>query len=210
MRLIMLGPPGAGKGTQSKLLSKKFNIPQISTGDILRAAREAESPLGLKVKEILSRGDLVSDDIVNQLVREKITSPECENGFILDGYPRTLGQANTLDYFLKEMLKYDLRVVSISVPRSILINRLANRRKCNNCNTEFNLTQSIKCPNCSSEDLFQRKDDNAETIAHRLALYEEETKPLIEYYEMKKNLFHFNGNEKVDILLNKIIEKITL
>lgn len=194
----MLGAPGVGKGTQSKLVSKKYNIPQISTGDILRSAKEAGTELGNRVKTIMEAGDLVSDEIVNELVKEKLQSDECKNGFILDGYPRTDGQAETLDALLKELKKTDLRVINIYVPTEQLVERLVNRRKCKDCGTDFNLLQEDMpedgtCPNCGSQNIHMRADDKEETVRKRQETYVEQTQPLIDYYDKKQILYSFDG-----------------
>lgn len=211
MRIIMLGAPGVGKGTQSKLISKKFNIPQISTGDILRAAKQAGTELGNKVRSIMESGQLVSDEIVNELVREKLGSPECANGFILDGYPRTTGQADTLDSMLADLNLNSVSVVNINVPKNELVKRLVNRRKCNSCGFEFNLAATDfveSCPNCGSDDLIHRKDDTEDIIVERHHIYETATQPLIEYYRKRGQLFTFDGLKKVGDLFNEIIETI--
>lgn len=211
MQLIMLGAPGVGKGTQAKLLSKKYNIPQISTGDILRGAMAAKSPLGIKVKEILDKGDLVSDEIVNELVKEKILSDDCKNGFILDGYPRTSGQAETLNTFLDEINRNELHVLYIEVPGETLVQRLLNRRNCLDCKHDFNLltvTDKNCCPNCGSRNIKQRSDDNEETIRNRQETFENSTFPLIEYYDQHKNLLRFDGRKSVDDVFNDIVNTI--
>lgn len=209
MRLVMLGAPGVGKGTQSKLLAQKYDIPQISTGDILRAAKAAGTELGLKVKAILEAGDLVSDEIVNELVKEKIMSNDCRNGFILDGYPRTTGQAETLDQFLKDMNQDTLKVINIDVPKEELVSRLVNRRQCNMCKTDFNLLQKGipkdgSCPSCGSHDIFHRADDTEETVLKRQTTYEEQTQPLIDHYKAKGILYSFNGLQPIRDLFTEI------
>jgi adenylate kinase len=211
MQLIMLGAPGVGKGTQAKLLSSKFQVPQVSTGDILRAAKRSGSILGNKVKEIIDKGDLVSDDIVNDLVKEKILSVDCINGFILDGYPRTTGQAATLDQFLKENNRSDLKVLYIEVPGEILVQRLLNRRSCSNCKHDFNLLASedkTVCPKCNSSEIKQRADDNEESIRNRQETFEKSTFPLIKYYDQHNILMRFDGTKSVDEVFNKIINSI--
>jgi adenylate kinase len=209
MQIIMLGAPGVGKGTQSKLLSKKYLIPQISTGDILRAAIKAQSPLGLTVKALLDSGTLVSDEIVNQLVEEKLLSDECKNGFILDGYPRTTGQAETLNHFLDSHGGNRLKVIHIDVPSDELIKRLINRRKCISCGNEFNLstdaeTKSGKCPNCHSSDLLQREDDKEDTVRKRQKTFLEQTSPLIDFYREKKMLRSYDGFKEINSLFFEI------
>ena len=208
MRLIMLGAPGVGKGTQSKLLCKKYNIPQISTGDILRAAKEANTDLGKQVKEIMAAGDLVSDEIVNKLVEDKLQSDDCKNGFILDGYPRTAGQAKTLDNLLERLNITDLRVINIYVPSEQLVQRLINRRKCKDCGTDFNLLQADMpedgtCPTCGSCNILIRADDKETAVRNRQETYEEQTQPLIDYYDEKGLLYSFDGLKDIqDVFLD--------
>ena len=210
MKIIMLGASGVGKGTQSKLLSKKYDIPQISTGDILRAAKRSGSALGMKVREILDRGELVSDKIVNELVEEKLKSDDCKNGFILDGYPRTIGQANALESFA-DVASDKLKVILLEVPKQVLIDRLINRRHCNNCKHDFNLLNGSKeavCPNCGSDNILHRADDNLESIQKRLNSFESATKPLIEFYSARNELFRFDGTKPVEELQKEIISKL--
>ena len=211
MQLIMLGAPGVGKGTQAKLLSSKFNIPQVSTGDILRAAMKSGSELGNKVKAIIDRGDLVSDEIVNDLVKEKILSDDCKNGFILDGYPRTTGQAAELDQFLNENKREKLFVIYIEVPSEVLVQRLLHRRNCSDCKHDFNLLNienKSQCPNCNSSNIIQRSDDNEESIRNRQETFEKSTFPLIDYFEKHNILKRFDGTKPVDDVFNEVVKSL--
>ena len=187
MRLIMLGAPGAGKGTHALLLSKEYNIPQISTGDILRSHIKNETDLGKKAKKYMDKGLLVPDELVVEIVKKRIQEEDCKEGFILDGFPRTIPQAEALDKALEELAIALDKVVNIDVPDEVIIKRMAGRRVCSNCGASYHienkkpLKENI-CDECGSE-LKQREDDKEETVRKRLQVYEEQTKPLIEYYE---------------------------
>jgi len=190
MRFILLGEPGAGKGTYSAVLIEKFKIPQISTGDILRAAVKAGTPLGLEAQSFMKKGELVPDSVVIGLVRERLKQPDCAPGFILDGFPRTVPQAETLGGILKDMgIKLD-GVLKIEVSRPTLILRLTGRRACKACGTGFNVNTGFApkkegiCDKCGGE-VIQRADDQPATIENRLNIYTRDTAPLIDYYEAK-------------------------
>lgn len=175
MRLILLGPPGAGKGTQAKVLVEAYGIPQLSTGDILRSAIVAKTPMGLAAKEIMDRGDLVSDEIVNGIVSERLDAPDCQAGFILDGFPRTIPQAQALDGMLTEKgMKLDA-VIEITADADVLVARVVNRSKESN-----------------------RADDNPDVIRNRLSVYREQTAPLVEFYRGKGMLKSVDGMLAVD------------
>lgn len=183
MRLILLGPPGAGKGTQAQFICESFAIPQISTGDMLRAAVKEGSELGLKVKEIMTTGGLVSDDIIIALVQERITQPDCANGFLFDGFPRTIPQADAL----KEAgVKLD-HVVEIAVDDEEIVKRMAGRRvhpgSGRTYHVIYNPPKDEGKDDVTGEGLIQRDDDKEETVRHRLAVYHEQTAPLVEYYQ---------------------------
>ncbi|HSB70781.1 MAG TPA: adenylate kinase [Candidatus Methylomirabilis sp.] len=187
MRLILLGPPGAGKGTQAKLLVERLGIPQISTGDMLRAAAKAGSPLGLEAKQFMDRGALVPDGVINGLVRERVQQPDCAGGYILDGYPRTLEQARSLRETLRSLgLSVD-HVLSLEVPTEELVERLAGRRTCPHCGAMYHVRFSPsrtdgRCDACGGTTV-QREDDREETVRRRLQVYAEQTQPLIQFYE---------------------------
>jgi adenylate kinase len=183
MRLILLGPPGAGKGTQAKILVESYGIPQLSTGDILRAAIAAQTPLGLEAKAVVDRGDLVSDAIVNGIVSERIDAEDCKSGFILDGFPRTIAQAEALDQMLADKGIALDAVVEIKAEADELVKRVINRAK---------------------ESGGARADDNEEVLRNRLGVYAEQTAPLVEYYTAKGMLKAVNGMEPVDLVTSAI------
>ncbi len=197
MRLILLGPPGAGKGTQAKMLKEKFGIPQISTGDILRKAVSNDTELGKQAKAYMGDGQLVPDEIVIELIKEKIKEGDCAGGFILDGFPRTIVQAEKLGETLEEMKLAIDAVIDFEVDPQELIVRLTGRRSCSNCGAMFhNETRPPEktgvCDFCGCE-LYQRPDDNKETILKRLEVYENETAPLKEFYRKQGNLKTVEG-----------------
>ena len=187
MQLLLMGPPGAGKGTQAAELVKKFSIPQISTGDMFRAAVKEGTELGKKAKACMDAGTLVPDEVTVGIVRERLAKDDCKNGFMLDGFPRTVEQADALTKILDELGIKLTKVLNIHVPAEDLIERAVGRRICKNCgatyHVKFNPTKSEgKCDNCGGE-LYQRGDDNAETMKTRLSTYESSTRPLIDYYK---------------------------
>src|SRR5690606_14783262 len=182
MRLILLGPPGAGKGTQAAFITEKFGIPQISTGDMLRAAVKAQTPLGLEAKKIMDTGGLVSDDIIIGLVRDRLKQDDCQNGYLFDGFPRTIPQADALK---DAGVKLDF-VVEIVVPEENIIERISGRRvhpaSGRSYHTTFNPPKTPGVDDVTGEPLVQRDDDKEETVKHRLAVYREQTRPLVDYY----------------------------
>ena len=183
MRLILLGAPGAGKGTQATVICRKFSIPQISTGDMLRAAVKAGTPMGLAAKQIMDSGALVSDDIIIGLVKERITQPDCANGFLFDGFPRTIPQADALR---DAQVKLDY-VLEIDVPDSAIIERMSGRRvhpsSGRSYHTSFNPPRVEGKDDATGEDLIQRDDDQEATVTKRLAVYQSQTRPLVDYYQ---------------------------
>ncbi|MBX7151784.1 adenylate kinase [bacterium] len=209
MRLLLLGAPGVGKGTQSKLLVEKFKIPQISTGDMLREAIKANSSLGIKAKSFMDKGSLVPDDVIIDLAAERIRASDCANGFILDGFPRTIAQAEALDRLLNEKNIGLDHVIEIAVSQTNLVERLSNRVICRNCGSVYNkLTNPPKvsnvCDKCGGE-VYQRSDDTREAIVQRLKVYENETAPLRDYYRNKKQLTHVNGEQPVAKVYQDIV-----
>ena len=212
MKIILLGAPGAGKGTQAEKISERYAIPQISTGNIIREALQSGSRLGKKTKSFMDAGQLVPDDIVIKIVRERIKKKDCKNGFILDGFPRTLPQAEALDKLLKKDLD---AVLEIKVDENILVERLSGRRVCPDCGATYHIVGKKpmvegKCDKCSGT-LIQRKDDTAETIKERLSVYHEQTEPLIAYYRNKGKLISIesqNGVEETAALVLKALEDL--
>ena len=204
MRLVLLGPPGAGKGTHAQVLSKQWNIPHISTGDMLREALRAATTLGLRAKEYMEKGALVPDEVVIGIVGDRLKKSDARQGFVLDGFPRTKEQAESLDVMLNE-LKIPLDVaIYFKTSLSVIIRRLSGRRICSKCGRTYHLVnfkpqvQGI-CDDCRGE-LMQRPDDREEAIENRLKVYEKQTAPLIEYYKKKKILTEVSGDLEIDAL----------
>ncbi len=212
MRLILFGPPGVGKGTQAQILSQMFNIPHISTGDILRDAVKNETELGLKAKSYMDKGELVPDDVMIGIIKEVLSSEKCKNGFILDGFPRTLKQAEALDQIFNELsIKLDY-VITLEVDDDEIIKRLTNRRVCKNCGAVYNLLidkipEDSKCPRCGGE-LYQRSDDNPDVIKNRLKVYRESTQIVLDYYAKKGILKKIGGLGEISQVTKKILKSI--
>ncbi len=193
MKLIFLGPPGAGKGTQAVKIASRFGIAHISTGDMLRAEMREGTELGKAAKDLIDRGELVPDDVIMGMVKNRILQDDCKNGFLFDGFPRTIAQAEALT----EISGID-HVINLEVPVERLISRISGRRMCPDCGTAYHVSWHAgeKCP-CGGA-LYQRDDDKEETVRNRLAVYERSTKPLIDYYENKGLLHSVNGDADVD------------
>jgi adenylate kinase len=212
VHVVLLGPPGAGKGTQAKLLREQFEACQISTGDILRKAVVEKTPLGREAEGYISHGQLVPDNVIVRLVGERLKEKDCENGFILDGFPRTLPQAESLDKILNTMgLPLD-GVLSIQVPQDVIVQRLAGRRSCKNCGTLYHLNfdppqKAETCDRCEGH-LQQRDDDREETITTRLNVYESQTAPLANFYRERGKLREIDGVGKVQDIHNRITEAL--
>ena len=212
VRVVLLGPPGAGKGTQGKLLRERFEACQISTGDILRKAVADKTPLGKEAESYLSRGELVPDDVIVRLVGERLKQKDCANGFVLDGFPRTLPQAESLEGILKAMALPLDAVLSIQVPHEVIVERLAGRRNCQNCGALYHVSfdppsNGETCDRCDG-GLQQRDDDREETIITRLRVYESQTAPLANYYRERGKLREINGVGKVEDIQKRIIEAV--
>lgn len=208
MRLILLGPPGAGKGTQAKQLVEKYGIPQISTGDILREAVKNGTPLGKEAKAFMDKGELVTDAIVVGIIRDRLQENDCEKGYILDGFPRTVPQADELKKALGEMDQSIDFVLSIVVANDELIKRLTGRRTCKECGAGYHVMFKAPkaegvCDQCQGP-LFQRDDDKEETIKNRLTVYNEQTEPLIEYYRKDGALVDIEGTGGIDEIFGRI------
>ncbi|MET3647874.1 adenylate kinase [Phyllobacterium ifriqiyense] len=216
MRLILLGPPGAGKGTQSQRLVEKLGIPQLSTGDMLREAVTKGTDVGLKAKAVMDAGNLVSDEIVNAIVSERIDQPDAVKGFILDGYPRTLVQADAVERMLAEKdLELDC-VIELEVDDNVLVERISGRYTCAKCGTGYHDTNKKPkvagvCDKCGSTEFKRRPDDNAETVRTRLEAYYKQTSPLIGYYYAKGKLKKVDGMadfEEVTASIEKILSEL--
>ena len=202
---IFLGPPGAGKGSLAVKVAEDYKIPHISTGDIFRANIKAQTPLGVKVKAIIDSGSLVSDELTFELVKDRLAQDDCKNGYILDGFPRTIPQAEML-----EGLVADVKVVNFEIADEIVIRRLSTRRVCKACGANFNvLTLPPKvegvCDKCGGE-LYQRDDDKQESIMHRMDVYREQTEPLINFYKGKGKITDLDASIETDVLLGKFKE----
>ena len=199
---IFLGPPGAGKGSLAVKVAEDYKIPHISTGDIFRANIKAQTPLGVKVKAIIDSGSLVSDELTFELVKDRLAQDDCKNGYILDGFPRTIPQAEML-----EGLVSDVKVVNFEIKDEIVIRRLSTRRVCKACGANFNvLTLPPKvegvCDKCGGE-LYQRDDDKQESIMHRMDVYREQTEPLINFYKNKGKITDLDASIETDVLLGE-------
>lgn len=197
LNIILMGPPGAGKGTQAKKIIDGFHLPHISTGDMFREAISKGTPLGLQAKAIIERGDLVPDEITIGLVKERLSQPDCEHGYLLDGFPRTIPQAEALKVMGPEIGRAVNLVIDITCPDEELVRRIAGRRVCPKCGASFHITD-VKpqvegiCDRCGNE-LVQRKDDNAESLKVRLENYYKSTQPLVEFYKAEGLYHHFDG-----------------
>jgi adenylate kinase len=207
MKIILLGAPGSGKGTQGDLVTKKYGFPRISTGDLLREAVALETPLGKEAKAIMERGDLVADDLVVKMVEERITKPDCTEGYILDGFPRTINQARKLENIDKNHQEV---VIEIYLSDQVVIDRLSTRRICSSCGTIYNLLDHTPeaeniCNVCSGK-IIRRDDDKPEVIQERLKIYHEQTEPLVDYYETKTNYFQINGEGTIEEIFARVCE----
>ena len=211
-RVVLLGPPGAGKGTQAKLLQEKFAACQVSTGDILRKAVAEQTALGKEASDYINHGALVPDSVIVNLVVERLREKDCEPGFILDGFPRTIPQAESLDAILKKMGLNLNCVLSVQVPEEIIIERLAGRRTCKNCGALSHMVFNPQkragvCDRCGGE-LYQRDDDREETVANRLKVYDSQTAPLISYYRERGLLSEIDGVGEIDEIRSRVTQAL--
>lgn len=209
MNLIFLGAPGSGKGTQAEVLEREKGLAKLSTGDMLRAAVDAGTELGKKAKSYMEAGDLVPDQLIIDLIADRISNPDCQHGFILDGFPRTLPQAEALDKMLEERNLNIDHVILISVRDELLVERVAGRYSCAKCGSGYH--DSFKkpkiegiCDHCGSSEFSRRKDDNRETVANRLVNYHAQTSPLIEYYSSTGKLTDIDGEQDIKVVTQKI------
>ncbi len=213
MRLIIMGPPGAGKGSQASKIVKHYNVPHISTGDMFREAIKNETELGLLAKSYMDKGALVPDEVTIGLVKERFMKDDCkENGFLLDGFPRNIAQAEALDKMLAEIGWSVDKVINIEVASELLINRVIGRRVCKKCGETFHIEYNKPkvegiCDVCGSE-LTQRKDDTYETIKNRLDVYDLQTKPLLDYYNKQNLVFNVDGSKSFEEVFNQIKENL--
>lgn len=210
MRIVLLGPPGAGKGTQAKLIVQKYNIPHISTGDIFRKNIKEMTPLGIKAKEYIDKGQLVPDELTVEIVKDRIKEDDCKNGFLLDGFPRTVAQADALNDVLNSLgTKLD-HVININVDENNLIVRLTGRRVCPKCGASFHVAFNPPkvegiCDYCGAQ-VVQRADDSEETVKNRLSVYYKQTQPLIDYYTKNGLIRNINGEQEINEVFKEICD----
>ncbi len=201
MNLVLMGLPGAGKGTQAEKIVEKYGIPHISTGDMFRAAIKESTELGLQAKSFMDQGNLVPDEVTIGIVRERLSKEDCAEGFLLDGFPRTVAQAEALENILSDLNKKIDYVINIDVDQEFLMERLTGRRICKSCGSTYHLVfnppaKDDVCDRCGGE-LYQRADDNAETVQNRLEVNQKQTKPLLDFYEGKGYLRNINGQQDI-------------
>jgi adenylate kinase len=209
VRLVLLGPPGAGKGTQARMLGDRIHTPQIASGDLLREAVRDKTPLGIKARSYMDKGSLVPDELVLKLIAARLDQPDAKVGFILDGFPRSVPQAEALAGMLKDRGERISKAVAINVPDDELVKRISGRRTCRNCNEMYHVVfdppaQPGVCTKCGGE-LYQREDDHEDTVRHRLQVYNNETRPLLDYYGKAGLLSQVDGIGRPEEILNRIL-----
>ena len=210
MKIVMLGAPGAGKGTQAKRIAAKFSIPHISTGDIFRANIKNNTPLGAKAKSYMDKGELVPDELVIELIMDRFAQDDCVNGYVLDGFPRTIPQAEELDKALKSVNDNLDYAIDVEVPDDNIINRMSGRRACVNCGATYHIVHNPpkvenECDTCNGE-LILRDDDKPETVKNRLDVYHTQTEPLLKYYTEKGILYTVDGTQDMDTVFDSIFK----
>lgn len=210
MKIILLGPPGAGKGTQAKLISEKYVIPHISTGDIFRKNISEKTPLGIEAKRYIDNGQLVPDDVTIGIVKDRLSMDDCSNGFLLDGFPRTAMQADALDSFLENNGQKINTALLIDVPKEFILERMTGRRVCPSCGASYHVKFNPskiegKCDICSNS-LIQRKDDAESTVKERLDVYDKQTQPLIQYYKEQDKLSTVDGTGEIDEVFGNVCD----
>lgn len=210
MRIILLGPPGAGKGTQAKSISNKYNIPHISTGDIFRKNIREKTPLGVEAKKHIDNGQLVPDELTIAIVNDRLNEDDCSQGYLLDGYPRTVNQAESLDEFLQDKNQKLDTALLIKVPRKFILERMTGRRVCPSCGASYHIKFNLPkvdgiCDICGS-NVVQRADDTADTVNKRLDIYEAQTQPLIDYYKEENLLSEVDGTQAINDVFKSICE----
>ena len=208
MKIVFMGPPGAGKATQAEKIVEKYQIPHISTGDMFRKAIKDQTELGMEAKRYMDQGALVPDHVTIGIVKDRLSESDCKSGFLLDGFPRTVDQAKALDEILTSLDSKIDYVINIDVDLDILKERLTGRRICRSCGATYHMvfnppTVAGTCDKCGGE-LYQRKDDNEETVGNRLDVYVSQTKPLLDYYSLAGNLVNINGQQSIDLVFAEI------
>lgn len=212
MRIILLGPPGVGKGTQAQSIVRRYEIPHISTGDILRENIKAGTPLGIEAKEYMDKGLLVPDELVISIVKDRLSKDDCKKGFLLDGYPRTIAQAEALERDMKELDMELDKVINLNADSKVLIDRISGRRICRQCSASYHVmfnTPKVDsvCDSCGG-DLYQRDDDKVETVQTRIGVYLGQTEPLIKYYRDRNKLVDVDGTKAISEIFDEIVQAL--
>ncbi|MEL5938622.1 adenylate kinase [Tetragenococcus halophilus] len=214
MNLVLMGLPGAGKGTQAEKIIAKYNIPQISTGDMFRQAIAKKTDLGLEAKSYMDKGELVPDEVTNGIVKERLAESDTEDGFLLDGFPRTLDQAEALDNMMQDLSKKIDAVIEIKVPEEVLVERLSGRYICRNCGATYHKIFNPPkvegtCDRCGGHDFYQRDDDKPETVRNRISVNIKNNEPILEHYDKKGLLYSIDGNREIDEVFAEIQQILT-